>query len=179
MRRYIQFVIFLLVPFQVALPQTRGQIKNGITHIDLDGDGVEDLVVKGYVENVSPHSTDIYTFYIHKDSLPGSAISNLVRIKQGSQFNYYVSTRRGADCCLRDIRLAKISKDFSGLQLIIAERPLGWSYVAMETVTFTFYKLTLYSDTGIPICLFEEYAKTHTKKKYCDVNDAFQKELGM
>jgi hypothetical protein len=35
-----QHVALLLFPFQGALPQTHGQIKKGITHIDIDGDGV-------------------------------------------------------------------------------------------------------------------------------------------
>ncbi len=38
-------------------------IKAGITKFDIDGDGLEDFVVKALRSNISAHAPEIYTFY--------------------------------------------------------------------------------------------------------------------
>ncbi len=161
----------------LSIAFSQNQIKYGITNIDLDGDGKNDLVVKGFVNNVSAHTMDYYTFYVMKENLEGKVIPNLVKIKNDKDFDYSFSSSRGADCELSGVRIKKESKEIKGMQLIIARREFGETYVDSQKVTFSYYKLVYDEDWSLYI--FEIYKSVVSKNSYCDVNDAFKKELGL
>jgi hypothetical protein len=168
----------VLAPWQIVIPQSKGPIEFGITHLDIVANGRADVVVKADVPR-SAHSEFIYTFYFSEvDSLSGKSVLNLLRIKRDKGWDYYVTTRGGIECILKEIRLTKISPDYKGLQLIIAERGFG-SYVEKRGVTFKFYRLSLDRVDGVPLYFFEEYKKVSPKRRYCDVNEAFKTELGL
>jgi hypothetical protein len=170
--------LILFVFLYISILSAQTIIDNGITNIDVDGDGQKDLIVKGYVDNISPHSVDIYTFYILKyDSINNKNIYNLVKINFTKEEQYYVGTSRGADCDLLDIRIGKFDLNFKSLQLIIGERESGVTYVDQMPVTFTYFHLNY--DEDFNQYIYEPYKKVVSKNKYCNVQEAFEKELGL
>lgn len=156
--------------------------KNGINYIDLNGDGKKDIVMSGYRDNLSAHSFSFYSFYIYKkldrkenpyewqivsiDSSKGNAGNEISK--------YVITTHQGADCVLRDARLARLKGD-PFYYLVIADRPIGESYVDSLKVKFTFYKLIFNKDENRFI--YEKVKEIISTKKYCDVEEAFAKEL--
>jgi hypothetical protein len=159
------------------------KIKNGINHIDLNGDGKKDMVISGYRGNISAHSFSVYSFYVYK-KLGLGEISyewQIVSIGGGGGFagddirKYVIATHQGADCVLRDIRLARFKKDAS-YYLVIADRPLGQSYGDSLNVKFLFYRL-IYDEDEMRY-IYEKVKEINSKDKYCDVNEAFENELG-
>ncbi|NAZ23907.1 MAG: hypothetical protein GU346_05580 [Thermocrinis sp.] len=57
-------------------------IANGLSYIDLDGDGEKDVVVRGYRSNISAHSFSVISFYLVKK------ITNQKKIR----YNFHWST---------------------------------------------------------------------------------------
>jgi hypothetical protein len=176
--KILYLLVLLKCCFSILLSQDR--IENGITKLDIDGDGQKDFIVKGYIENITAHSSDVYTIYILKtDPISQKTISNLVKFKKEKNIEYYISTYRGADCDLLDIRIGKYDTKDKGMQLIVGEREFGETYIDERNVTFTYYHLVVDEDSNLPIYIYEPFKKIISKNKYCDVNMAFKKELGL
>jgi len=155
------------------------KIKNGINYIDLNGDNKKDMVVKGYRGNITAHSFSVYSFYVYKEHPNHNGQPwNIVARADSEDIlkeSYVTTTHEGADGILRDIRLIKL-KGEEGYYLVIAERPIGEGYAAEEKVTFSFYKLFYERDESRFIYKKEKEIKT--TDNYCDINGAFEKELG-
>ncbi len=150
------------------------RIKNGLNNIDIDGDNAKDIIMNGYRGNITAHDFDAYSFYIFMDK-----ISNIVAISDSddvSKDKYEIFTHKGADCILRDIRLFK-NKDEKSYNLVIAEREFGETYVDEKKVTFSLYKLDY--DNDETRFIFRKYGEIKSKNNYCDVEEAFKKELNM
>jgi hypothetical protein len=150
------------------------RIKNGLNNIDIDGDNAKDIIMNGYRGNITAHDFDAYSFYIFMDK-----ISNIVAISDSddvSKDKYEIFTHKGADCILRDIRLFK-NKDEKSYNLVIAEREFGETYVDEKKVTFSLYKLDY--DNDETRFIFRKYGEIKSKNNYCDVEEAFKKELDM
>jgi len=151
----------------------------GITaNIDLNGDGVNDLIVKSFIDNVSAHTVDVYTFHIMGQSSASDFTPNLIQLRLGKNYHYYFAVSHGADCDLSGLRLIKDSTlDEHGLQSVIGERKPGYAYTIPQKVTFTFYKL-VYDEVSNQYA-YEKYKTVTTKKAYCDINQAFKDELNL
>jgi hypothetical protein len=65
--------------------------------------------------------------------------------------------------------------------LILADRELGNSFIDIEKVTFRLYRLVRSTDgiPGRPAYYFDLTETRAAKAKYCDVDEALQKELGV
>jgi hypothetical protein len=158
------------------------KLKNGINYVDLNGDGKQDIIMKGYRGHITAHSFSVYSIYVYKKLEVGDLCEwQIVSIGGGGGFagddisKYVISTHEGADCILKDIRLARFNKN-STYSLIIAERPIGESYIDSKKVKFTFYKLIYLEDESRFV--YEKDKELFSKNKYCDVSEAFAKELG-
>ena len=159
------------------------KIKNGINYIDLNGDGKKDIVVNGYRGHITAHSFSIYSFYVYKKLAQEETTYEwqIVSIGGGGGFagddigKYAISTHQGADCVLREMRLVKFKRGAS-YYLVIADRPIGESYVDSVNVKFLFYRL-IYSEDESRF-IYEKVKEINSKDKYCDVTEAFEKELG-
>jgi hypothetical protein len=157
-------------------------IKNGINYIDINGDGKKDIIMSGYRDDISAHSFSVYSFYIYKklDRKENPYEWQIVSIDShgehgGNEISKYViTTHQGADCVLKDARLARFNGD-SSYYLVIADRPIGESYVDSLKVKFTFYKLVF--DETENRFIYEKAKEINSIKKYCDVEEAFSKEL--
>lgn len=160
-------------------------LKNGINTIDLDGDGVNDMVVSGYRANGNAHDYVTYTFYA-RETLPGGQTSQgplwgLVPFfdLKGMPTEDYFRDIEGADCLLQDV--AVLQRKSEPVTVIIAKREMGSSFVDTMPVTFEIFETVRDYDTGIgrPPVYFKEVQHIRAKHNYCDVDDAMGKELGI
>lgn len=128
--------------------------------------------------NFNAHGFDVGIFSILKPG--GKEHLSLVPLVMEAGEHSTISTQEGADCLLRDFRVRRATPPET-LTLIVAERPLGDSFAAEERVVFTTYALR-HNDAqavGQPYFYFEPLSMQEAKGKYCDVGEAFSRELGM
>lgn len=155
------------------------RIDNGENRLTLNGQPA--LAVRAWRENYNAHGFDMITFYVHAKGATGGPL-HLVPLfgsdKGNDKERDEVIANGGADCLLRDFRLVQDSGKAS-TRLIVAERAFGDSFVSPGTVHFTYYDLTENTGglVGWPPLYFKAVKTTDSKQPYCDVNDAFDKEL--
>lgn len=158
-------------------------LENGPNHLDFDGDGVPDLIFVARRENFNAHGFTLTTFYTDAklDEDNDSRTWSVVPLfeKYGKE-NDSFSTFEGADCILRDMVILRASSKLP-VTLVTAERPLGRSFVDVQPVTFTVYRLRRNEDGvfGWPAIYFEESRRIQSAKPYCDVDTAMTRELGI
>jgi hypothetical protein len=87
-------------------------------------------------------------------------------------------TVEGADCILRDLRVLR-GTPRRPVTVVIAERALGRSYADSAAVEFQFYELRTNAAgvVGYPSYYFERTRVVEAERPYCDVDDAFDREL--
>jgi Carbapenem resistance protein CarG-like len=156
---------------------------NGFNNVHFDGLNYKTLIVVAHRENYNAHSYDVTTMYVDykptdKYEKPGLQIIPIIEKDEHNTLN--LITSGGADCMLDDFRLVNNIKAHE-TWLILADRKFGQTFADTETVTFTYYKLAFDKDEipGFPPFSFEYWKTVQAKQKYCDVNDAFIKELGL
>jgi hypothetical protein len=166
-------------------------IKAGITKFDIDGDGLEDFVVKSLRNNNTAHRQSIYTFYrtckYKDDNDPcwDNKIETIFIVHDRNDDTPYESywTRVGISGILNDIRVIKDKKN--GRHLIVkAKRDYKESYAKANIVRFTIYRLYLYQDDKesiqyMPSAFWIEDGVYISKGVYVDVGEAFLLELGL
>jgi len=153
-------------------------IDNGVNKVTLDG--TEIIVLRAYRENYNAHSFDTVSFYSgslvdKKQQLGVVPIFN----KRGSELELHeITVGGGADCNLNDFRLVK-GGGGRPARLVVAHRDMGDSYADAATVRFVVYEFTKSDDgdAGAPPLSFQEKSRSNSKQKFCDVNEAFDKEL--
>jgi hypothetical protein len=157
------------------------KIGNGITQVDFTGEGVQDFVVSGHRENYNAHSFDVVSFYVPvQDDAGTSKQWNIVPVMTKGSEKEQVDVSGGADCVLHDFRLlAGHGKEAA--TLILADRDLGESFASAAKVTFTYYSLVRNPDgsPGSPTYAFEQSRVVNAKHAYCDIEEAFDRELGL
>jgi hypothetical protein len=155
-------------------------VSNGINRLILDGQDA--MAVRGWRENFNAHGFDVTSIFIQDGVADHAGSWNIVPLfgRQSSAHHedLHVIATGGADCQLHDFRLLT-TEDGKHAQLILAARDLGTSYAAAATVRFDFYVLTENTD-GIPgypkhYFLWQRSERSHSQ--YCDVNEAFDREL--
>ncbi|HTQ98713.1 MAG TPA: hypothetical protein VMH83_01935 [Candidatus Acidoferrum sp.] len=156
-------------------------LQNGPNEIDFTGDGNADLVVLATRDNYNAHGFDTVAFYAHAaidkdDTSPWK----VVPLFDGDKEKDQVSVSGGADCLLHDFRLLA-AKGGKPATLIIAEREFGVSYADPAPVNFTFYELKQNKEglVGRPLFWFDKVRTQQAAKPWCDVGEAFDKELGL
>lgn len=150
-------------------------LKNGVNTVDFVGDGKEGLVIYAHRENFNAHSFEIATLYTKIDSA-----LNVVPIFDGDKEKFEVMVSGGADCLLSDFRLIPAMKGNPSI-LIMANREFGDNFSSEEVVTFSYYgiKKNPEGTPGFPNAYFEKEKSFKSAKKYCDVSEAFNRELGI
>ncbi|MBI1363163.1 MAG: hypothetical protein GC134_04190 [Proteobacteria bacterium] len=153
----------------------------GVNDVDMNGDGVDDIIVKSRWENGNAHSFDRYLALINcKDELCREGVYEvpLGLMEKGS-----FVTSEGAGCAsespngLSQLTDYTFEKDENGLLVITKyARDFGENYSSKMPVTITSYK---FSDAlkegemsiGLPRFYFKEVSKRTTEDKYCNVRD--------
>jgi hypothetical protein len=163
-----------------AAGTTAVPIRNGLNQVTLGKDHV--LALRAQRENFNVHGFDLVSFY-----LPGERekkgrlylIPLFGKDGQNDKEAFNVTVGGGADCLLHDFRLLQPDGK-QPARLVVAERDFGASYADAEKVHFTYYRLARNDgEEGHPPLYFQLQRKSVSRQKYCDVNEAFDRELGM
>ena len=152
-------------------------IHNGITHIDLNGDTKEDVIISSYVDISNSHNSKSYTFFILEHSGKREIWQRIVwEVKDKLQMDF--NTLEGADCILRDFRLIRFHRRIRPI-LVMAEREFGQSYADKMPVKFTYFHLFKNKDhfPGDAYWKYVPQKVIKSKKKYCDVTKSFTELL--
>lgn len=152
------------------------EVKNGVNYIDINGDGIKDIVISGHRHNITAHSFQVYSMYINDPIQVENKIYKwqIVAINEKGKEDYTLYTIEGADCVLKDIRFIKLNRD-KKYYLVVAERDLSKSFAEEDYVKFKFYEL--FKDDLENRYVYKKISEKQSSKKYCDVNDAFLKEI--
>jgi hypothetical protein len=196
MKKYIVFSISILMMYscvnknekivqeKIITPETLKTIKNslgteifylhnGINYLDLNNDDINDMVVKGFKNNISAHSFSNYVFYISDKNYKKSKMPQWNIVSINDPLKYSITTNDGADGILSGIVFVKNKNN--QIRLIQATRTFGKSFADSETVTFCYNYLT-FDETDNSYSYKIKSQKT-AKQKYVDVFEAINKEL--
>lgn len=190
----LPYLVVLLLPTlplagaQTAAPPARDfrkstivEIRNGPNQVDIDADGRTDLVVVAYRENYNAHGFDYVTLYRLTDEEPAWQLVPFYD-KDDKPAMTSFSTNDGADCRLRDLRLVRPAPvSSSPVAVIVAERAFGDSFITPGIVTFTVFRAVRNADhdIGAPAFYFRAAETFTSQVPYCDVGEAFEKDLGI
>lgn len=162
------------------------QFGPGISHVKLDGQPY--TLVSAWRDNGNAHGYNVVNVYadgpVSNGAVTLAAVPVFVRdfanSKKKQPEELGLTTSGGADCTLHTFRIFH-SNDTTGTQLVIADRDFGTSFADSEKVHFTFYRLVDHSDDGAGDAphSFDFDRVVDAATRYCDVDEALQKELGM
>jgi hypothetical protein len=165
-------------------------LKNGVNSVELSGDSKKDMVMVAHRENFNAHWYEATTIYILvPEKSYGPAAWNVVPVEpmeeeesedklEGERLHFM--THGGADCLLKDFRLLRDPAK-KRIVVITAEREFGETFIDRQPVVFRYYELSQNTDgmPGSAEFYLKGYRKTVSKAPYCDVGEAFRKELGI
>ncbi len=156
-------------------------VDNGVNQLTLLGEPA--MAVRAWRENYNAHGFDVVSFYVRDKAAGEKAFWNVVPVfgqitKGGTAERLEITVGGGADCALHDFRLLH-SDDDKRVMLVIAQRDMGDSFADAAPVHFTWYELAKNEDEtpGEPWLSFRQARVTQATKPYCNVEDAFDKEL--
>ncbi|WP_296943429.1 hypothetical protein [uncultured Massilia sp.] len=155
------------------------EVRNGINKFRLGDQPM--MAVRAHRDNFNAHDVDVVSFYAVGKGGAALGVVSVFGPAQGKETErYQVTVGGGADCRLHDFRLV----DADGRQparLVLAERDFGASYADAATVHFTWYALARNTEEvpGRPALYFQAERTADSRKAYCDVNEAFARELGL
>lgn len=154
-------------------------LKALFTEVDVNADGVPDMVVRSWRKGGVPPASDVtYDFFIRREGVFGGIEFHSAHFHRGGS-----PGGDGDDECMRsDVRLL-VGEPGSGEgpTLIEAYREVvgGRSLKDPAPVMFIFHHLQNYAQLYSYNYYFVEDGKIMAKKEYCDVGDAFEEELGL
>jgi len=159
-------------------------LADGPNHVDLNGDGKPDLVWRAWRDNGNAHGFDVLTFYVsnptpeYYDGRPWLLVP-LYDSTHALEQDFY-RTFQGADCVLEDVFLIRSKSDSQAPALLVrATRDFGETFGDTMPVTFVVYRLVTDSmGLGSPYS-FRAIRTIHSRRRFCDVGEAFEKELGL
>lgn len=158
---------------------------NGLTPADIIGDGSAGVILVAMKENYNAHGYHAVAIAVRPRVLlraaPPDSDWKLVPVEGPARGGGDVlGTEEGADCTLRDMRLVRVGQQ-APLTLIIGQRALTRSYADSDEVQFSVYELR-HNVTGVvghATYYFEPARVIRPTKQYCDINAAFDQELGL
>jgi hypothetical protein len=189
LQRYVRRILGLMVlttasPHDVQAESALATIPIGVSRIDLDGDGRQEMIVRAWRENFNAHGFFISSFYsedpyrqalVAGRALPAALGVIPIERADTKEFVASISTEQGAECLLRDFRLLPSDQ---GMLLVEALRRKGHANDDRQSVLFTIYQIRKNEDglPGLPDAYFSSLDQYETEGTYCDVTDAFDTE---
>lgn len=159
-------------------------LRNGFTPVDLTGrPGDHGVVLVARRENVSAHGYSAIAFSVRaRATTTGGAHWQLVTIDPDSagrreRERQTLTTGEGADCTLYDLRLLRPRAGRGPATLVTAERDFGANFADTAAVHFIVFRLR--HDSTDRRDYFARERTLTARRRYCDVNDAFARELGL
>ena len=167
-------------------PVTVLPIHNGTNRVDLLGTGKQGEIIVSRRDNGNVHGFSVVLFQVLAPSRSYSNGRNLLwqvipffggpnDPEAGEEL---FATFEGADCTLRDLRVVRTAKRHP-VEVVTATRDFGNSFADSAAVRFDFYELRDGKEGFGPTYLFRHARTVHAKGRYCDVDDAFDRELGL
>jgi hypothetical protein len=160
-------------------------LRNGVNAVDILGDGTSAQVFVAWRSNNNAHGSSMVTFNVFAKS----DVDNPAGIWQvvpffggphdGDSGQETYRTAEGADCTQGDLRVVRQGR--GPVEVVTAVRELGASFADPAPVRFDYYALVKNVDEtpGWPTFYFKHVRTASAKKPYCDVNEAFARELGL
>ena len=142
----------------------------------------EVLAFRAWRENFNAHGFDVVTLYMQDKEDGQKPTWNVLPIygdaADAEKEHLELTVGGGADCVLHDFRLL-LPPDGHTAELVVAQRDPGESFADAAAVHFDYYVLTKNVDgvPGWPRFYFKLQKSAKAKSTYCDVNEAFDKEL--
>jgi len=162
------------------------RLHDGRNTIDLLGTGDSGVVDVADRENFNAHGSHVAIFQLRAHTIPrdlSSAVEWQVLPFFGGIADSVTGTEvfrtvEGADCTLRDLRIVR-SNPKQPVEIVVAERELGASFADPAPVEFHYYELRTNTDgvVGWPAYYFAHTRVVRARQRYCDVDDAFDREL--
>ena len=164
------------------------RLHDGRNALDIVGDGGTGEVDIAVRENFNAHGHHVAIFFVRAPLDPVEARSP--RAWQVVPFfglhgdsltaDELFGTTEGADCTLRDLRVIAGSGG-RPVTVVVGERELAGGYADSASVRFQYYELRVNrsESVGYPTYRFAPTRVVQAKGRYCDVDDAFQQELGL
>ena len=152
----------------------------GINSVVLSATGEGATVLLARRENFNAHGFDVVTLYIEtREHDESPAQFTIIPIFSSGAERLELTAGGGADCRLNDFRL--VHRAGRDAELITASRQLGSSYADPAVVKFEYFTLkrNASGDVGRPDFYFERQRTVMARRMYCDVNEAFDVELGL
>lgn len=156
-------------------------LQNGPNTVDLLGDGTRATVFVARKENFNAHGYSSIAFYLHSGyDRSDSAEWQLLPFVDRRADRDVIRTEEGADCTLMDFRVLRV-RPHAAVVVIIARREQGESFADSVPVQFDVYRLQRNREglPGWPTYYFQFERSIPASRPYCDVNEAFQQELGL
>jgi hypothetical protein len=163
------------------------RLYNGLNAIDLLGDGHRGQVVVSRRESFDAHGFSTALFQLRAFADPTDTTSAVEwhvvpffgpdHPAEGSEL---YRTTEGAECVLGDLRVFRRGRG-RPVEVVMAHRAFGASSADSAAVRFEFYELRTNADrtTGVPAYFFQHVRTVRARQRYCDVNDAFAREMAM
>jgi hypothetical protein len=163
-------------------------IHDGRNAIDILGGGQPGIVEVADRENFNAHGHHVAMFEVDARQYPNDPNSRVVwqvvpffgSGRDSVSGDEVFRTVEGADCTLRDLRIVRRSPG-EPITVVAAERELGRSFADSARVRFDYFELRVNTDglVGYPSYYFMRTRTVPGKGLYCDVDDAFDRELGL
>lgn len=174
------FFLILLIP-QAAFAEAI-TLNYGANYIDINNDGLEDLIVKMRHENGNAHSYDTYVIAINT----GHAYQT---VPLGFPNEVKIQTVEGAGCVVETSNGISHLVDFefnltsdNNFEIKRYERPQGSGYGDIKPITITSYNLVdevkEYGalTVGVPQFYMKEINREITEKEYCHVYEVLSSQ---
>jgi hypothetical protein len=163
-------------------------LKNGSNEIDINADGLKDQIFVAWRENFNDHGFDMFTFYLrfNKKIMPDIIPNDewyLVPFFNKEGVENSLTSFEEADCTSSDIRVLRPALPKKAPVIVIVGIR-DYEFPAVDeraSVRFLVYELKHNKENiaGFPPYYFQCVRTILGQKKYCDINDAFQEELGL
>jgi hypothetical protein len=156
-------------------------INNGPNRLRVQGHDM--LVFRAWRGNYNAHGFDAVTLYLLDKGDDGRGTWTLVPVftkkEDDEKEHHEITVSGGADCLLHDFRLLIAADKVHPPMLVIANRDAGASFADPAAVHFEYYELAenVTGTPGWPHFYFKATRSATADAEYCDVNEAFDKEL--
>jgi hypothetical protein len=159
--------------------------RNGLNRIDLLGTGQPGEIIVSRRGNGNAHGHSIVMFQVLAPAVSDGSNRRMWQVvpffggRDDSEIGEELfRTSEGADCTLRDLRVVRRGHGHP-VEVVIGSRDFGRSFADSAAVHFDFYELQANTEPLGPTYLFRHVRTVGAKGTYCDVDDAFDRELGL
>jgi hypothetical protein len=158
---------------------------NGPNNANLLGNGTTSQVFVSRRENGNAHGFSVVAFYLLTGTSEHGGVASWLLLPflggpgDTATNRAILSTSEGADCTLGDIRL--LQPRGKAATIVIGRREPGESIADPAPIQFQYYRV-VHDEAGVPGRpeYYIEYVRSvKAKQPYCDVNIAFDRDLGL